>query len=261
MYYFFKILISIILIIILIIYNNKLYLHFSNEIEMSPKLSKQDILDLKKGQKIMTTMLKEFDRICRKHNLKYWCRGGTLIGAIRHKGWIPWDGDIDVGMLESDYNKLEKIIQSELPKDMWFQTHKNDKYWPNKNINKIKSLDAYYKRKEGDGRDKWHNGIQLDIMKFKYINNDTEIYGSTTICGPPDKTKRNKHDIFPLKEIKFDNIDVYVPNKYKQISIEIWGGHPPSLPNINKRYPHEGRIKFSTSMTIKKKYPELYPKF
>ena len=49
-------------------------------------------------------MLKMIDKLCRENNLKYWCQGGTLIGAVRHKGWIPFDGDIDISMLEEDYN-------------------------------------------------------------------------------------------------------------------------------------------------------------
>jgi phosphorylcholine metabolism protein LicD len=247
MYYFFKILISIIIIIILIIYNNKLYLHFSNEIEFSPKLSIQDISDLKKGQKIMTNMLKKFDRICRKYNLKYWCLGGTLIGAMRHNGWIPWDGDIDVGMLKEDYNKLQQIIQPELPKEMWFQTHENDKYWPNKNISKIRYLNATYKRKKNDPRDKWHNGLQLDIFIFN--ENKEYIHGHK---------KFKKNNIFPLKEALFENIKVYIPNNYDLVlKIEGYNNYMTLLP-INKRIPHEGLIYLNVPDWIKQKYPKLY---
>ena len=62
-------------------------------------------------------MLRELDDICRKNNLKYWVTCGTLIGCLRHKGWIPWDSDIDVGMLEKDYKKL----RSNNSKDYWFR--------------------------------------------------------------------------------------------------------------------------------------------
>jgi phosphorylcholine metabolism protein LicD len=195
----------------------------------------------------MTNMFREFDRICRKYDLKYWCIGGTLIGTIRHKGWVPYDGDIDVGMLEEDYNKLEKIIQSELPKEMWFQTSYTDKYWNNKNISKIRSLEAFYKRKEGDIRDKWHNGLQLDI----FILNENKEY----IHG---YKKFKKTDIFPLKEVLFENIKVYIPNNYDSVlKIEGYNNYMKLLP-INERIPHEGRVGFGVSELTKQKYLNLY---
>ena len=63
-------------------------------------------INLKKGQQIMTDMLDTFHKLCKKHDLKYWLIGGTLVGQIRHKGWVPWDGDIDVGMEKSEYEKF-----------------------------------------------------------------------------------------------------------------------------------------------------------
>lgn len=58
--------------------------------------------------------LEEFDRICRKHNLQYFALYGTLLGTIRHKGFIPWDDDIDVAMLRTDYNAFIQIAGTEL---------------------------------------------------------------------------------------------------------------------------------------------------
>ena len=77
----------------------------------------------------MTKMLKEFNRICKKYKLTYWAMGGTLIGAARHAGWIPWDGDIDVCMEKKDYNKFKKIIKDELPEKYFFQPNENDKFY------------------------------------------------------------------------------------------------------------------------------------
>ena len=64
-------------------------------------------------RKIQIEMLEHIDTICEKHNLKYFLLGGTLIGAIRHKGYIPWDDDIDICMPREDYKKLIEIINTQ----------------------------------------------------------------------------------------------------------------------------------------------------
>ena len=66
-------------------------------------------------------MLREFDNICRTNGLKYWCVGEHLLEQLGHKGWIPYDVDIDVAMLKSDYKKLQKIIQKSCPKIIGFR--------------------------------------------------------------------------------------------------------------------------------------------
>ena len=70
---------------------------------------------LRRQQNRMTEMLVFIDGVCRKHNIKYWLCSGTLLGCIRHGGYIPWDDDLDIEMLREDYLKLLKVLPSELP--------------------------------------------------------------------------------------------------------------------------------------------------
>ena len=70
-------------------------------------MKKVDITELKQ---IELRMLKDFDKICRDNKIKYFLGYGTLLGAVRHKGFIPWDDDIDIIMLDSEYQKLLKVI-------------------------------------------------------------------------------------------------------------------------------------------------------
>ena len=70
--------------------------------------------NLRKVQLIKTNLLQIVDIILKKYNLTYWLEYGTLIGAIRHKGFIPWDDDIDLCMLKEDYLKLPEILEKEL---------------------------------------------------------------------------------------------------------------------------------------------------
>ncbi|MBR6455697.1 MAG: LicD family protein, partial [Prevotella sp.] len=82
---------------------------------------------LRRHQLRMLEILLEVDRICKKHQIQYWLSSGTLIGAVRHKGFIPWDDDIDIEMLWPDYKRLMKVLPEELPETMALQTTETDK--------------------------------------------------------------------------------------------------------------------------------------
>lgn len=71
-------------------------------------------------QQIQIELLTEFDRICRKYGLRYNISFGTLLGAVRHKGFIPWDDDIDVTLPWEDFDKLDEIMELELDKEKYY---------------------------------------------------------------------------------------------------------------------------------------------
>ncbi|MFI3620053.1 phosphorylcholine transferase LicD [Enterococcus avium] len=69
----------------------------------------------------------EFKKICEKHNLRYFMIGGSMLGAVRHKGFIPWDDDIDFGMPRDDYDKFTSLVSNELSKMYTFVSFENTK--------------------------------------------------------------------------------------------------------------------------------------
>ncbi len=122
-------------------------------------------------QTVLTQMLKDFDTVCNKHNITYWLDCGTLLGAVRHKGIIPWDDDIDVAMPREDYERFNKIATEILPDNFYFQNKKIDTkyryYWTKlRNRNSI-AMESWEKENEG----KYHMGISMDIFPMDYVNN------------------------------------------------------------------------------------------
>ena len=82
------------------------------------ELSKEQF---RKMQLVELEMLKEFDRVCTKHKINYVIFGGTMLGAVRHKGYIPWDDDADITMLREDYEKFKEHMDELNPDICYFQ--------------------------------------------------------------------------------------------------------------------------------------------
>lgn len=114
------------------------------------------------------TILKEVVRICEKHNLTYYLNFGTLLGAVRHKGFIPWDDDIDIEMPLKDYRKFLKIAPKEISKDFFIQTYKTEHnfnvMWTQVRANNTTSMPLKYKDLD------IHWGIHIDIFPLVGIS-------------------------------------------------------------------------------------------
>jgi lipopolysaccharide cholinephosphotransferase len=84
---------------------------------------------LRQAQLVLLRMMKIIDYLCRKYDIKYWLCSGTLLGAVRHKGFIPWDDDLDICMQREDYERFLRIASEELPDDMMLQTRETDPHY------------------------------------------------------------------------------------------------------------------------------------
>ena len=128
------------------------------------KVVEVDPADVRKIQLMVLNLMLEFERICKKHGLRYYLAGGTILGGIRHKGFIPWDDDMDITMPRPDYEKFLKIAQKELPENM-----KLDKDCVPFCHNRIEYADTRFDTM-------WRNGgIFLDILALDGSPDDERL--------------------------------------------------------------------------------------
>jgi lipopolysaccharide cholinephosphotransferase len=128
---------------------------------------------LAKIHKIELEILDKFTDICNKHGMTYFLVGGTLLGAVRHKGFIPWDDDIDIGMPRSDYNKFAKIAQKCLGNDYIYQSGKTYKSFWLKFAKIRKNNTHFFEDDEQPFYKNDHRGIYIDIFPYdKVIMNE-----------------------------------------------------------------------------------------
>lgn len=123
----------------------------------------------KQLQKKQLEILDEIDRICKKHKIKYYLDAGSLLGAIRHNGFIPWDDDMDIGMTRENYNKFMKIAPKEIRKDLFIQTLDSEENYPHA-FSKIRMNHTLLLEKINVGKD-IHQGIFVDIFPIDYAGN------------------------------------------------------------------------------------------
>lgn len=127
--------------------------------------------NIERIQLIQLRILEEVDRICKLLNIEYFLIGGTALGAVRHRGFIPWDDDIDIGMTRSHYENFLKYAQKELSKEYFLQTPRTDPHtlFFYAKVRKNRTVFAQW----NEAKTRMHKGIYIDVFPFDCIPDDT----------------------------------------------------------------------------------------
>lgn len=192
-------------------------------------------------------MLRIVCRTLEENGLNYWLDYGTLLGAVRHKGYIPWDDDLDIAMTRKEYDIASEILPKELNKYGIEVTEPNDKrigisIWKAgviMDIFPMDNIDENHVQSYDELRDK-----TIEYRKF-YVKNQKlsvselrakkeEMIGSPSSNNPlwyhnpefcPDRTVYSNNTIFPLKELEFEGYMFKVPNDYHRYLTETYGDY------------------------------------
>ena len=120
---------------------------------------------LREAQMKMLRILEEITKICDRHQIPYWLDGGTLLGAARHKGFIPWDDDVDISMKIEDLRRFLQVAPGELPEWLVLQTPVTDANMRNP-VYKVRDLNSFYADSDDDNRSPSPKGLFVDIFPF-----------------------------------------------------------------------------------------------
>ena len=122
---------------------------------------------IRKLQLTQLLVMREIADICEKNQLKYYLCGGTLLGAVRHGGFIPWDDDLDITMYRKDLNRLIEIMQTQYADKFFVQTFQTDRDYT-RYIPKIR-LNGTFQVEKGQENDHIHRGIYVDIFPLDHV--------------------------------------------------------------------------------------------
>lgn len=121
--------------------------------------------ELKQIQEIQIELISEVDRICKKCGIQYNMVGGTMLGAIRHKGHIPWDDDADIGFLRNEYEKFREACKTELDYTKFYMQDFRDTPGYRWGYGKLRRKDTKFLRL-GQEDMPYEQGIFIDLMPF-----------------------------------------------------------------------------------------------
>lgn len=181
--------------------------------------------EMQELKKIETDILRSFIGVCQKLGVKYYVLGGTLLGAVRHKGFIPWDDDIDVGMPREDYEKLLKFGQDLLPEGLFLQTFRTDPEYP-ANFAKIRRSNTTFVEYSIKDR-KINHGVYIDIFPLDfYPNKNRRLFEARkllltlriTDTFTPSKMKFKTKALRIVSRILYPSVKIAVEKREKLFS-------------------------------------------
>ena len=215
--------------------------------------------------------LKAFDAVARAHNVSYWATKGTLIGALRHHGSLPWDDDDDVCMTKDHWRIMRRHMHHvrrhtdpSVPARLWVQDWESDPFYrvQQEAMHNTPEVEAKVRDLGTDhasgprlqDKDKTaHNGIQIDV----YWESDDGVWAGH--CGSPP-------DVYPLERVPYTNGDnlnesftLPVPaNARAELASRYGANWHDELPRVVDRKQWHGPMRFEAPAWVKAKYPHLY---
>ena len=198
---------------------------------------------LRKLQLVLLSMLRDIDKICKKHKIHYLLFSGSVLGAIRHHGFIPWDDDLDIAVHRDQYLQLLKALQEDLPEKYVVQCFDLDKrYLVPFPAMKIRLKNTYVEEENVLLKNKCTdcNGVFIDVFLLNYVSEDKKIdyhWRIKNTCLATVITtleNMNQNPITLKKQFLQNAIDYGNQNRdSKLIGDEItWVYNPPSKPYI-----------------------------
>lgn len=137
--------------------------------------------ELQHLQKVILSIAKDVDKLCRENDIEYYLLGGSAIGAIRHKGFIPWDDDFDIIMTSANYDKFIEVCKTKLDTSKYY-LYEGLKDWPCY-FSKIKLKNTELVEFEGENIPKDKRGIYIDIFKMDNVSSNPIIARWQYFCG------------------------------------------------------------------------------
>ena len=176
--------------------------------------------EMKRVWAVELDLLTEFQRVCKKHNLKYIASGGTMLGAVRHHGFIPWDDDIDLMMMRDEYDKLCEIAPTEFKHPYFFQTEDTDRGFMKYFARLRNSETTGIQKREASSRYKINQGIFIDIFPMDAVTDNKLLFQKQT-----DLEKKLKQKIINVCRwrYKLENTGTFRYKVKKYIIAPIFG--------------------------------------